>query len=971
MKKIAVKEDRKITLRFRNSLIAFLYAAFFSALWPCYGLAVEAVRVSLDAEAIDLTPVIERYQSDGVGVINISTAPGEDGIVHKITVRARDSDSRPEWIVFALTNDTNEQLDRLLVAPHFYLSGSGLIWPDLGSSRIAAITASQGIPAERQDSLEEDVFLITMDPGTTVTFVAELTGTSLPKLTLWQVDAYKDRTNGSTLYKGIIIGIAGLLSLFLTVIFVVKGAMIFPAAAALSWAVFAYAAIDFSFFQRIFPISDHMEQIYRAGAEAVLAATLLVFLFAYLNLNRWHVRYSRITAFWLIFLGALVGLAVYIPPSASGIARISIAAVACIGFILVIHLATHGYNRAIMLIPTWLLLVAWVIAAGFTIAGKLTNDFVPSALIGGLVLIVMLIGFTIIQHAFVGGVMPQSMMSDMERRAFAVAGAGDVVFDWDVVSDHIYTSPELETNLNIKRGTLEGPASSWLNTIHPFDRDRYKAVLDSIIDQRRGRINFEFRLRSEQGTFHWLRLKARPVLGSDGEVARVVGTLIDITDIKTNEERLLYDTIHDNLTGLPNRQLFIDRLETAMRYAERSEYLRPAVILVNVNQFKEINARVGLSVGDSILLTLSRRLGRLLKPEDTLTRISADRFAILLISEQQVDRVLALTEIVLQAVTTPLTHGESEIVLNASIGVALYVPMPVDKAADILRNAEIALSYARRKSGDAIEIFRPTMRSDASDRLVIENDLKQALERGNILLQFLPVVHLEDRTIAGFQAQMIWPHPRLGKLSGSEFMPIANESGLGEALRFYALERVAHELASWQQAVDVNPPIFALVDMFTPNIMRHDLLQEVKSIIARTGVQPYSLRLEFNESTVMENPEHAIQIMNRLRDIGAGLCLDDFGTRYSSLSYLQRLPLDMFKIDQSFVKQLSNGSRPVILRSIINMAQELGLDIVADGAETESDAIELFQLGCRFAEGPAFGDSMNPGQARQIMNSAG
>ncbi|MET0745021.1 MAG: sensor domain-containing phosphodiesterase, partial [Microvirga sp.] len=362
---------------------------------PAPAWAVESVRVDADTRAIDLTPMIERYRSDG-DEIRISTAPGRDGIVRRIAVKARESGTRPDWIVFALTNDSDEQVDRLLVAPHFRLTSSGVIWPDLGSSRIAAITASQGIRPEKEESTTDaDAFLITLDPGTTVTFVAELRTADLPQLHLWNADAYKERVNGLTLYKGIIIGIAGLLALFLTIVFVVKGALIFPAAAALAWAVLAYASIDFGFFQRIFPITEAAERVYRAGAEAVLAATLLVFLFAYLNLNRWHVRYSHVTAFWLIFLGALIGLAIFDPPVAAGVARISIAAVAGIGFVLVIHLATHGYDRAIMLVPTWLLLIAWVTAAGFTIMGQLTADLVPSALIGGLVLIVMLIGFTV------------------------------------------------------------------------------------------------------------------------------------------------------------------------------------------------------------------------------------------------------------------------------------------------------------------------------------------------------------------------------------------------------------------------------------------------------------------------------------------------------------------------------------------------------------------------------------------------
>ncbi|HEX5866535.1 MAG TPA: 7TM-DISM domain-containing protein, partial [Beijerinckiaceae bacterium] len=389
-------------MRIVHLAVMALLAALAFALYSTSAHAVEAVRVGPDASAIDLTGAIEHYRSDG-DLIQISTAPGRDGIVRRIAVKARESDTRPDWIVFDLTNDTDEQIDRLLVAPHFRLAGSGVIWPDLGSSRLAAITASEGIRPEREQSPDADVFLITLDPGTTVTYVAELRTPNVPQVYLWEPDAYKQKVNGLTLYKGIIIGIAGLLALFLTIVFVVKGALIFPAAAALAWAVLAYACIDFGFFQRVFPITDVGERIYRAAAEAVLAATLLVFLFAYLNLNRWHVRYSHVTFFWLAFLAALVGLAVIDPPVAAGVARVSIAAVAGIGFVLVVHLATHGYDRAVMLIPTWLLLVAWVVSGGFTVGGQLTADLVQPALIGGLVLVVMLIGFTVMQHAFSGG----------------------------------------------------------------------------------------------------------------------------------------------------------------------------------------------------------------------------------------------------------------------------------------------------------------------------------------------------------------------------------------------------------------------------------------------------------------------------------------------------------------------------------------------------------------------------------------
>jgi diguanylate cyclase (GGDEF)-like protein/PAS domain S-box-containing protein len=956
-------------LRIVHLAVTALLAALTFALYSAPAHAVEAVRVGPDASAIDLTGAIEHYRSDG-DLIQISTAPGRDGIVRRIAVKARESDTRPDWIVFALTNDTDEQIDRLLVAPHFRLAGSGVIWPDLGSSRLAAITASEGIRPEREQSPDADVFLITLDPGTTVTYVAELRTPNVPQVYLWEPDAYKQKVNGLTLYKGIIIGIAGLLALFLTIVFVVKGALIFPAAAALAWAVLAYACIDFGFFQRVFPITDVGERIYRAAAEAVLAATLLVFLFAYLNLNRWHVRYSHVTFFWLAFLAALVGLAVIDPPVAAGVARVSIAAVAGIGFVLVVHLATHGYDRAVMLIPTWLLLVAWVVSGGFTVGGQLSADLVQPALIGGLVLVVMLIGFTVMQHAFSGGAFAQGVVSDTERRALALSGAGDIVFDWDVVSDRIFVSPEVEMQLGLRRGALEGAAADWLDVIHPFDRDRYRTSLDAVIENRRGRIVQDFRLRSAAGPYYWFRIKARPVVGTDGEVIRIVGTLADVTESKTAEERLLHDAVHDNLTGLPNRELFQDRLQAALTFASQDETLRPTVIVIDLDRFKQVNESVGLSAGDSILLTLARRLGRLLRPQDTLARIAGDEFALILLSEREPDRIIGFAEMIRRALTTPLTYAEREIFLTASIGLVLHDPESGSRREEVVKNAEIAMVHAKRLGGDRIEVFRPNMRSDRGDRFTLENDLRRALDRGEIRVVFQPIVRLEDRTIAGFEALLRWDHPRLGRLGPHVFIPLAEETGLIVNLGIFALERTARELAAWQQALDVEPPIFASVNVSSRQLLRHDLLHDVKTVLARTGVLPGSLKLELTESLVMENPEYAAQMLTRIRDLGAGLSLDDFGTGYSALSYLQRFPFDTIKIDQSFVQQMSNGGRTVILRSIVKLAHELGMEVVAEGAESESDAIELYQMGCEYAQGFAFGEPMSPLQARQLVGAA-
>jgi diguanylate cyclase (GGDEF)-like protein/PAS domain S-box-containing protein len=950
----------------RSRLIAF--CLLVSALLGAGSAhALEAVSIRKGTAAIDLLPATERYTTDGDRV-QLATAAGSDGIVRRIEVIASVVKGTSDWAVFALSNNTDEQVDRLIVAPHYTMTGSGIFWPDLGSQRIVSVTPSQGFRPEKQSSNDADIYLITIDPGTTVTLVMELASNNLPQLYLWEPEAYKGKINSFTLYNGIVIGVAGLLALFLTILFVVKGSIMFPAAAALAWAVLGYIGIDFGFWNKVFTLSPGAEQFWRAAGEAILAATLIVFLFAYLNLGRWNVRYSHLAAGWLAFLALLVAVAFLDPAIAAGIARLSLLAVAIVGFGLVVYLATHNYDRAVLLIPTWFLLTVWVLAAGFAVAGILTNDLIASALLGGLVLIVMLIGFTVMQHAF-AGVGAEGIVSDVERRALALTGAGDIVWDWDVDRDLIYTSAEAEQHLGLKRGTLETSAADWLEFLHPGDRDRFRMALDSMLEQRRGRIAQEFRLRSESGTYLWFMLRARPVVGSDGEVLRVVGTLADTTENKIAQERLLHDAVHDNLTSLPNRELFLDRLESALKMAATGgDAVRPTVIIIDLDRFKQVNASAGMAVGDSILLTITRRLSRLLKPQDTLSRLSGDQFGMILLSERDPARITAFADTIRRNLRAPIGFGARQIFLTASIGLVL-TDGTMQQHEDVLKNAELAMYHAKQQGADRIEVFRPAMRTQKIDSLTMESDLRRALERDEIAVLYQPIIRLENRSVAGFEALLRWNHPRLGRIGPAEFIPIAEETGLILDLGRFALERAAHQLALWQRAMPAHTaPVFMSVNVSSRQLLRHDLIQDIKSVLSRNVLTPGTFKLEITESLVMENPELAAQMLARIREFGAGLSLDDFGTGYSSLAYLQRFPFDTIKIDQQFVRGSSRGgARPVILRSIIALAHDLNMEVVAEGAETDSDAVELYQLGCHFAQGYIFGEPMTAEQARQLV----
>ena len=925
-------------------------------------LALEAVTVPADAPVLDLTGVVEHHyeQSDR---IHVSTAPGADGIVRRIEVQSEMPGIPSDWVVFALANPSDEQLERLLVAPHYRLVGSGLIWPDLGGARIVAVTPSEGFPPERVANAQADMFRMTLDPGAVVTLVAELRNPNLPQLYLWAPEAYDATVNSYALYRGIVLGISGLLALFLTVLFVVKGTAMFPATAILAWAVLAYVGIDFGFWSKIFDAAPSVRPAWRAATEVMLAAGLLVFLYTYLHLHRWHVRYSHVAILWLLGLTVLLGVILVDPAVASGIARISLGLTGLVGMFVIFYLALHGYDRAIMLIPTWLVLVFLLGVGWLIVTGRLDNSVARPAFAGGLVLVVMLIAFTVMQHAFAGGALAQGLISDAEQKALALVGAGHAVWDWDVGRDRISVGPEVEQALGLERGALEGPARNWLGLIHPGDRDRFRAVLDTIVSQGRGRINQVFRLRAASGHFLWFLLKARPIVGSNGEVMRCTGTLTDVTDAKTAEERLLQDAVYDNLTGLPNRQLLIDRLETALVRHRHEKVAAPTVLLFDLDRLKEINDQFGHAVGDSVLLAVARRLSRLLRPQDALGRLQGDSFAVVLLSETQRPQIEALAAELLKALKAPVSVGDRDMFLSASVG---YATADADqRAEDLIRQAETASYHAKRLGRDRIEAYRPSLGARGS-RLELESELRKAIDGGALDLVYQPVVRLADNSVAGFEALLRWDHPERGLIPPSQFIPIAEECGLIVQLGLFVLEQAGRELVQWQGDGDT-AATFVSINVSSRQLLRHDLINDVKAVLARTGVAPGTLKLEITESLVMQNPEYAAQVLARVKELGAGLSLDDFGTGHSALAYLQRFPFDTIKIDRSFVRPNGFASRAVILRAIVQLAHDLGMEVVAEGAESEADVAELAGLGCEYVQGFFYGKAVPPAMAQQLL----
>lgn len=922
---------------------------------PFAAHALEPVAVIADEQAVDITGAIDFYlhQDDS---LKVSTAPDANGIVRRIEVRSRTEEEGSHWAVFALSNSSSEQIDRLIVAPHYRLVGSGLMWPDMDAIRINSITPSEGFTLERIPDTEADVFLITMNPGTVITFVAELTGQSLPKLYVWDPDSYKDTVNSYTMFHGIILGISGLMAVFLTILFVVRGSALFPAAAALAWAVLYFITVDFGFLKRVLVLEPaNLPQI-RATAEIFVAASLLIFVYAYLRLHRWHSHFTITAIAWMLGLVLLFGIALVQPAIGAGIARISLAATGLFGAGAITWLTYLRYDRAIMLIPTWILLLAWIIAAYLAVENIIANDVIQSALASGLVLITMLLGFSVIQHAFSGGVMAQGLVSDVERQALALAGSNGIVWDWDIARDRIYIDEEAAAILGETSKTNTLPRQEWINKLHPNDRDHINTLLDILVEHGRGRLKQAFRIRSQEGYYFWFELHVRPILDGSGNVVRCVGNLRDVTTTKHTEERLLHDAIHDNLTGLEGRQVFVSRLNTITAMAQSIHTIKPSVFYINIDEFTQINRQYGVGLGDTLLLTIARRVGRLLQPGDVMARFEGDQFAVLLLSRTSADQIASTADAIKRSLASPIQFAENEIAFSASIGIATWSGEEGD-GEQLVENARLGMIQAKRFGGNRIEPYRPAFRATKDNERPLAEDLREALQNGEIEIYYQPIVRLEDRKTVGFEALARWEHPDRGTIPPSEFIPLAENSGLIARFGAYMADNAIARFAAATKDF-LNPKPFLSLNISSVEILRNDFVADIVRSLKENDMDKSRLHLELTENLVMRNPEYSIEVLTRIKSMGISLSLDDFGTGYSSLAYLLKFPFDTLKIDKSFVQEADQHERSILLRSIVALGHGLEQTLIAEGIEHESDLAELLQLGCELGQGFLFGEPM-------------
>jgi diguanylate cyclase (GGDEF)-like protein/PAS domain S-box-containing protein len=476
----------------------------------------------------------------------------------------------------------------------------------------------------------------------------------------------------------------------------------------------------------------------------------------------------------------------------------------------------------------------------------------------------------------------------------------------------------------------------------------------------------EEKLVRSDGTEVCVEAAAVPFVYKDRPAVQVVAR--DISRRKQMEERLLHDAFHDALTGLPNRALFMDHLRLAVERARRpkKKYLF-AVLFLDLDRFKIINDSLGHTVGDELLVATAARIQKCLRHLDTVARFGGDEFAVLLDGVEDVNDTIRVAQRLQREITTPINVGGHEVFTSVSIGIALS-DTGYERPEEVLRDADTAMYRAKAAGKSRYEIFDTGMHSRAVALLRLETDLRRAVEREEFVVHYQPIVSLFDDSIQGFEALVRWRHPERGLVTPSEFIPVAEETGLIIPLGRWVLRESCRQMHQLQAASAAQRPLSLSVNLSGKQFMQLDLVGQVKEILRETGFDPRRLQLEITESSVIENTETVTEMLMQLRALGIRLSMDDFGTGYSSLSYLHRFPIHTLKIDRSFVS--GGDGENEIVRTIIMLARNMGMDIVAEGVETKEQLAYLKELRCEYGQGFLFSHPLDLETACKLLQSA-
>ncbi len=502
---------------------------------------------------------------------------------------------------------------------------------------------------------------------------------------------------------------------------------------------------------------------------------------------------------------------------------------------------------------------------------------------------------------------------------------------------------------------------------HPSEMDKVQTLVPQLLRKQLSSFQFDTQYINKKNETIWVHLCVSFARDINTKADRLIFQLQDITDRKRAEARLQHDALHDAMTGLPNRVLFITHLKHVIDRGKRNPERLFAVLFLDLDRFKIINDSLGHLAGDQLLTEAASRLQGCLRLGDTIARLGGDEFTVLLEDLTGLEEATLVAQRIQSAIARPFNLHGQQIFTTVSIGIA-HGGQGYEHAEEMLRDADTAMYRAKAQGTSVCEVFDHGMHSAAVERLRLETDLRRAILHQEFVLNYQPIVELETGILQGFEALVRWNHPERGLIPPVEFIPVAEETGLIMGLGEWVLKEACQQLQIWQKLYPERPSLQMCINLSAKQFLQADLIGQIKSLLASINIDPRSLKLEITESTVMENVDKGISLMKQIRALGIKLSVDDFGTGYSSLSYLPHFPLDTLKIDRSFVTQMSvNRENVEVVRAVIALANSLQMETVAEGVETNAHWRQLQALGCGYGQGYFFSVPVNAGLAGDLM----
>lgn len=535
------------------------------------------------------------------------------------------------------------------------------------------------------------------------------------------------------------------------------------------------------------------------------------------------------------------------------------------------------------------------------------------------------------------------------------------VWGWDIRHRRLYLSARWKRILGYRKDSKEpgNHPNDWIKRIHPEDHSRFLRKMKEHMDGESSHLEIEHRLQCQDGTYRWMLCRGIADR-REGKAHRLVGTLTDIHDQKLEVEKLQYRSLHDPLTGLPNRALFLDRLGQTLKKRKRQKDYQFAVLFIDLDQFKQINDSLGHHVGDQLLRAVSHRLRTCLRTGDSIARLGGDEFVLLLDNLANKEGATEVAQRVQTTLRRPFLFYTSEVRISSSIGIALCAEH-YNHPEEMLQDADTAMYQAKANGKDLFCLFEPKKSPQGSTRTQLKKELHLALPHEQLRLHYQPIISLTTGEVVGLEALVRWQHPERGLLLPHEFLPSSEENGLIVPMSWWVLQEACHQMKQWQAQYHSVPPLDLHVNLSSQALVHTDLVDQVNRCLRETKLAPFSLHIELTEETLLNNTSAIQELCDELVKHYVHFDLDDFGIGFSSLSYLHRFPLHTLKIDRSFIKTIGmDQTTNSIIRTIALIANELGIDLVAEGVEHVHQRKLLQQLHCPHAQGFLFAEPMPP-----------